>query len=311
MNIFSSEPFLKVLNDTYFPTEKLVLQNFNIQNKVWRMPVLQNGKAITRWPFLDFYEQLDIPIQDLPKKHIYIYRACYGRVSAETWIEQNLQLAYKAAPYIDWSTFATWSNFEEHMSADSLQHFPSPEKLKRKLVKNLGPISYLRHDPRPEVLRACLQWKSAQFPSIRKLFEDPQHIAFFQNLIANGLVIVSSLSAGQNLLAINISAVWDNRFYSWISSFNAEYAKYSTGRVLLDFLLKESYQNGDKEYDFLLGNEAYKWTYATHTRLIAEVPGMMPITKTWLKQQLLPYPKTFEKIKSFKSSLPFLFRNHS
>jgi len=310
MNIYSSEPFLKVLNDTYFPDEKLVLQDFNIQDKTLRMPVLGNGKPITRWPFLDFYEPFATPNQALPKSKIYIYRACHDKVTTKTWFEKNLHIAYKAAPTIDWSMFPEWSDFQDYVSAGHSQHLPGTEKLKRKLAKNLGPITYLRHDSRPEVLLACLEWKSNQFPSIRKSFENPQHIQFFQHLISSGLVIVSSLSAGEHLLAVNICAHWDKRFYSWISSYNITHSKYGTGRLLLDFLLKESYLNGDQEYDFLLGNETYKWTYATHTRLIAELPGLMPITKTWIKQQLLPYPKTFEKIKSFKSSLP-IFRKPS
>jgi len=270
------------------------------------MPVLGNGKPITRWPFLDFYEPFATPNQALPKSKIYIYRACHDKVSTKTWFEKNLHIAYKAAPTIDWSMFPKWIDFQDYVSAGNSQHFPGTEKLKRKLAKNLGSITYLRHDPRPEVLLACLEWKSNQFPSIRKSFENPQHIQFFQNLIASGLVIVSSLSAGEHLLAVNICAYWDRRFYSWISAYNIAHSKYGTGRVLLDFLLKNSYENGDKEYDFLLGDESYKWTYATHTRLIAELAGVIPITRSWVKQQLLPYPETYAMIKTLNKKLTFL-----
>ncbi len=301
MNLFSDLPFLKVLNETYFPNERLVFQDFNINQKIWRMPVQANGKPITQWPFLDFYEPIESSKQTLPEKKIYIQRACLGKATASEWHEQNLENAYQAAPTIDWSMFPAWSDFEAYVASRNSQHFPGTEKLKRKIAKNLGTLEYLRHDPRPETLQACFDWKSAQYPAIKATLDDPQTKLFFNNLITAGLVVVSSLSAGETLLAANVCAYHNKRFYAWISAYNVEHSKYGTGRILLDFLLRESHANGDTEYDFLLGNESYKWIYSTHSRMIGEVAGLMPITKTWVKEKLLAHPEAMLKIKQFKS----------
>jgi hypothetical protein len=301
MNLFSTLPYLQALNEAYFPNEKLAFEDFKINDKIWRLPVQPNGKPITQWPFLDFFEPLETAKPSLSEKKVYIYRASLDKVSATEWFEAKLENAYKAAPTIDWSMFPEWSDFESYVASRNSQHFPGTEKLKRKLSRSLGPVTYLRHDPKPETLQACLDWKSAQFPMIKPTLDDPRTKVFFNHLIANGLVMVSSLSAGETLLAANVCAYENKRFYSWISSYNFEHSKYGTGRVLLDYLLRESHANGDTEYDFLLGNEAYKWTYSTHSRLIGEVAGLMPITKTWVKEKLLAHPEALQKIKQLKS----------
>lgn len=308
MNLFSNEPFLHVLNETYFPNEKLVFQDFHINDQVWRMPVRPNGEIITQWPFLDFYEPIESDPSSLPKRKIYINRASLGKVSADEWFANKYEYAYKAAPTIDWSMFPSWQDYEQFIARHNSQHFPGTEKLKRKIVRNLGAFAYLRHDPRPETLKACFDWKSLQFPAIKASLDDPKTLEFFNNLIAKRLVLVSSLSAGGVLLAVNVCAYENKRFYSWISAYNPAHSKYGTGRILLDYLMRDSYINGDTEYDFFLGNETYKWTYATHTRLIGEIAGLNPFTKTWVKEKLLAHPDALLKIKSTLNGLKTLYK---
>lgn len=70
---------------------------------------------------------------------------------------------------------------------------------------------------------------------------------------------------------LHLGLIFQGRFYSWVAAYDSDYHCYGPGRQLLHYLLKESFERGHREFDFLRGNEAYKWKYATHTRLIAEM----------------------------------------
>lgn len=67
-----------------------------------------------------------------------------------------------------------------------------------------------------------------------------------------------------------ISAVYgfrySQKFYYEITAFDTEYAKYSMGNLHIMFLIEDAIKNGDKEFDFLMGDEAYKRYYTRLSR---------------------------------------------
>jgi CelD/BcsL family acetyltransferase involved in cellulose biosynthesis len=107
-------------------------------------------------------------------------------------------------------------------------------------------------------------------------FLDPKNVQFFEEIMASGLGLLSSLSAGNTLLAVHLGAFWEERLYWWIPAFDTQHRKYAGGRLLLELLMKESYERGHTEFDFLIGDEPYKWQYATHVRIVQEL-GRIPI----------------------------------
>jgi CelD/BcsL family acetyltransferase involved in cellulose biosynthesis len=95
------------------------------------------------------------------------------------------------------------------------------------------------------------------------------------------------LSAGGEVIAVHLGASHEGRTYWWIPSYGPEFAKFSPGRLMLESLLRASFERGDHEFDFLIGEEAYKWHYATHTRVIgaAGTPPLSLRVEKELKRQ--------------------------
>jgi CelD/BcsL family acetyltransferase involved in cellulose biosynthesis len=90
-------------------------------------------------------------------------------------------------------------------------------------------------------------------------------------------VIVSSISAGVQLLAVHFGALADRTFYSWIAAYDPKHSQYSPGALLLEALLVDSWRRRDVEFNFLIGDQEYKWFYATHNRVIGP-QGSVPLT---------------------------------
>jgi CelD/BcsL family acetyltransferase involved in cellulose biosynthesis len=68
----------------------------------------------------------------------------------------------------------------------------------------------------------------------------------------------------------------EGRFYYWIPAYDPEFNVLSPGRLMLHFMLRECYDRGGREFDFLVGDEDYKWHYATHVRRVSPL-GRPPL----------------------------------
>jgi CelD/BcsL family acetyltransferase involved in cellulose biosynthesis len=149
---------------------------------------------------------------------------------------------------------------------------------RRRLERDLGPLQVVFDDPRQEPFDRCLAWKSAQYlaTGYRDLFERHENVQMFVELRRRGALVVTSLWAGELLLAAHLGAFADNRLYWWVPAYDPEFARYSPGRLMLEAMLRESFHRQHVEFDFLIGNEAYKWYYATHFRTIGPL-GSPPL----------------------------------
>jgi len=77
-----------------------------------------------------------------------------------------------------------------------------------------------------------------------------------------GLRIASLQTAGGKLIAFDIGFERRKRFSVYIGSFEAEYSSCSPGTALLYHQIEEWTERGMEIYDFLCGNESYKYDYA-------------------------------------------------
>ncbi|MDJ0673962.1 MAG: GNAT family N-acetyltransferase [Calothrix sp. MO_167.B42] len=307
MNIYSSTPFLAAFNKAYFPEVQLHLEDFLLQGQIWRLPTFPDGEPITDWQFIDFFEP--IPFSQAKTTTTKTTRkivpsipwACHGVVTAQEWFDLNLFVPYTASPSIHWSNFASWEEFLAHVKSHNPKIYRDSQRRKRKLEKEVGPVKFIWNDTRPGAFDFCMKMKATQFANSQDMFTDTTNISFFQELINSGLLVVSSLSIGDKFLAVDLGAVWEDRFYSWIAVYDPEYNTYAPGRLLMHSTMEESYRQGHKEFDLLVGREVYKWYYATHTRLIS------PMGRSWkssvneqFKQHLINFPKTAENLRAAK-----------
>jgi CelD/BcsL family acetyltransferase involved in cellulose biosynthesis len=74
-----------------------------------------------------------------------------------------------------------------------------------------------------------------------------------------------------NKAAGNFSFIYNNRLWLYNSAWEWEYREFSPGWVLLTHLLQWANENGLEEFDFMRGDEAYKYKFGGQDRYIYRV----------------------------------------
>lgn len=270
MNIFSSDVFLRTLGEVFFEDRRYAPAFYRVDGRVYRL-LQVDGAPVTRWPFVDFFEPVPA-FEGRARSLGYLPRVARETVSAEAWLARPRPPGLEPSPFIVWNRFDRWESFVAHVSARCGNLFPDSRRRRNKLRKALGEVELRLDDRRPAALELGMKWKSAQYlaSGYEDLFRDARNRRLFVELQARGLGLVSSLSAGDQIIAVHLGASHGGRLYWWIPSYAPELARFSPGRLLLESLIQASFERGDEGFDFLIGDEAYKWHYATHTRVIGD-----------------------------------------
>jgi CelD/BcsL family acetyltransferase involved in cellulose biosynthesis len=92
----------------------------------------------------------------------------------------------------------------------------------------------------------------------------------------------SVLELSGNPIALSFGFVHKGRFTFYLPSYDFEFEKYSPGRVLLYYLVKDACSKGLEYFDFGMGNEPYKFEWATE-----EVEGASFIGDSLLEKLIL------------------------
>jgi Acetyltransferase (GNAT) domain len=286
MNAYSSDLFCEAFRIAYFPNKEVENTLFEVADRLWRLPAINSTQAVVRNSFvshnIDFYE----PVERQPnleqteiKKINWIPHVSHGLVSTTEWFDRQLEQIYEPAPTILWHNFKSWDEYVQDKGANRSKVLANSRRRRKNLEKEIGALTFVFDDPRPDVMETCMRWKSQQHRKSGSMdvFSHAQHVRLFQELAKNKLLLVSSLSAGNRLLAVHLGMFSFGRVYSWIPAYDSAYSRYAPGKLLLLSLLEESFNRHHQEFDFLIGGESYKWDYATHTRLISDI-GFPPLT---------------------------------
>lgn len=266
-NLFSTDGYLVAVADVYYSGLPRAICIYRVERCLFRLLEVR-GRPVISPPFMDFVESVHADPSTEIRSLRYLPRAALAMTCAEGgWQPTRIEAVY-ASPFIDWSLFDCWPAFERMVKARIGNLLPDSRRKRRKAERDLGALRFVYDDPREEPLEACIAWKSAQWRrtgSVDLFAVEPRHVRFFRELRRRGLLIVSTLNAGEKLLSVHIGAVADNRLYWWVPAYDARLARYSPGRLLLEDLLAESFARNHVRFEFLLGDEEYKWRYATHT----------------------------------------------
>lgn len=297
MNIFTTPVFLETAGELYFPSRRRSIEVCRLEGRRLPLLVLDGHEIVGAMNFYDFPQPLDDARGPIDREILWLPRTV---IETTTVAERVVELprGKQHAPFIAWNTLPSWDAFEADWKARGAVKPNDSARQRRRIERELGPLQFQLDDPRPEVFDACITWKSAQYRASGyvDMFANPTNIALFRRLRERGALLVSSLSAGSTLMAVHFGATSDRRLGSWIPAYDASLQKYSPGRLLLEDMLKASHARGDLEFDFLIGNEAYKFQFATHSRVIGEV-GTPPL-------QHLVKSKARLKVKAFLEDNP-------
>lgn len=281
-NFFSSDEYLSTLAQVYFPNKKFTIELFEINKQFYRLLVIDNSKVINSFPFLDFLQEINPP-EKTAKKINYIPKAVI-RTKTYTGDDPSKQIGYgvefDTAPFIDWTNFNDWGDFEKLIRQRSKNLIYDSKRRLNKLTQEHGSLKFIFDDKTPEALDTCIRWKSGHYEKIggAEIFLDPNDTKMFKELQKKCAIILSTLSVKDKIIAAVIGAISDGVYYYWIPSYTRAFSSFAPGRLLLHFLLHESFTRKDKTFDFLIGGEEYKWHYVTHYRIIGPI-GHPPLSE--------------------------------
>lgn len=272
MNFFSSQEFLSVIADVFYPGREYEIGLAEAGGRRFRTLILKRpNEVVGQVPFLDFFEEI-ADFESAPAKRAKGLVPVSTRfVSADTWRDEALSEHFTPAPQVRWDQFESFDAFRAYVKTRSPFPFSVSKRKLRKLGREMGDVAFRFHDPNPEVLEQCMRWKSAQYQrtGLWDLFASQKNAKLFRELNRRGLLTTTTLSAGGSLVGVHVGVVHEARFYSWLPAYEPQLHQYSPGTLLFDYMLEESFKRQHRVFDFLIGDESYKWNYATDAHVIA------------------------------------------
>jgi CelD/BcsL family acetyltransferase involved in cellulose biosynthesis len=279
-NLFSSDAFLLAAAEVCYPGERAEVALVSVQGRRFRL-LRTNGKIRTDLPYYDFVEPETAPGE--PAANLsFLPRVCVDNVPAEGWESVAAERQLKGSPWIDWRGASSWEEYVRRRRQVASRAFSSERKARR-LERELGPVRMQFFATDRGLIDRCARWKSTQYQKTGfvDMFASGRVIRLFHRMFDEGALVVSCLHAGDRPVAIHLGAMLDGRFYSWVPAYDIDAGAYSPGLLLLERMLEESYRLGHREYDFLIGPEAYKFHYATDVRLIGPLGAPNIGVRAW------------------------------
>jgi CelD/BcsL family acetyltransferase involved in cellulose biosynthesis len=149
-------------------------------------------------------------------------------------------------------------------------------RLDRKLERDVGEISFSFDDPDSNAFEQLLTWKSAQFAATGR--HDVLNVSWTRQMLCHlrqkgagdlkGRLV--TLRAGQHLASAEFGPCWRGIFHPWIAAYDADYAAYSPGHLLVQRLLAGMHDAGLRRYDLGPADAAYKSDFANGEVALSE-----------------------------------------
>ena len=263
-HFFASDEFLQTVADVYFPgarPEAVECEGFHTRTLVHR------GRPVTGFWWFSFPHPRTDPAQDARR----VSRLEHAVVASETLPGPNPPDGEEVAPFIRWDGYASWDDYLAFAHSRGARR-SSVRREERQLTAALGPVRFVPEDTDPAALRLALDWKAEHYArtGYRRLHIGQDREIYFE-LARRGLLHVSSLRAGDRTVAATFGYHSGRTSIMRLMAYDRSLAMYSPGAVHLHHLLRHRFESGDVELDFLSGREPFKYTYATHVRLLGSI----------------------------------------
>jgi CelD/BcsL family acetyltransferase involved in cellulose biosynthesis len=154
----------------------------------------------------------------------------------------------------------SWS----HYASNKLPRRQDSRRKRRKL-EGSGRLAFVvAADPptRERILAAMIRQKTARYIETRGWdgFDRPGYRDYFRQMTKRlgDAVHLSALELDGEPIAAHWGLVSGARFYSLMPSFDADWNRFSPGRLLTEHLIQWSYEHGFTDFDFGVGDESYK-----------------------------------------------------
>jgi CelD/BcsL family acetyltransferase involved in cellulose biosynthesis len=140
---------------------------------------------------------------------------------------------------------------------------------RRAVQREIGEISFDWNDADQSHLGLLLDWKSAQFESVRNWLSTPGVHELVRDLAdsdsADCTGVMSVLSAGGKPISIIFSLQCDTIIAPWILAYDPDYSRFSPGTIEWLSLFEEAARRGVEMVDFGFGGNSYKQRFGNAT----------------------------------------------
>jgi GNAT acetyltransferase-like protein len=316
MQFYASNEYLNVAAQAYFPDRKTEIELVKIGDGIFRLLVVDGKKVASDLQFIDYLAPLENADPAVPMRAGRYAHAVVREIMEVSQWQSEENPGLDPAPFVDWSQFKTFEDYEAFLQSRSKSLFKDQQRRQRRLAELFENFEFQMNDPGSDVLELAFEWKTQQFhdTGAPNYLADPRNRKHFELLRENGLLTASTLRGDGRLLSVWLGFVYNGVWSGWIFSYDKDpdLRKYSLGRQLLSFMLKESKERGHREFDFSIGDEDYKWFYSTHVRALGPI-GQPPMSvqmssgirqaKRQARAALEKYPGLHRRATSFADAL--------
>jgi CelD/BcsL family acetyltransferase involved in cellulose biosynthesis len=184
------------------------------------------------------------------------------------------------------AAFASTSAFEIDLDSDwqtftaTHLHRPKDSRRKRRRLAELGDIRFVvarTEAERERLYAAFIDQKTQRYLEKNGLsgFERPGYRAYYaemtRRLHARGFVHLSALEVGGSLVATHWGLVANQRFYCLMLAFaDCQAARYSAASLLVEDLIRWSFENGVSSFDLGFGEAAWKLNFGARRQTLLQ-----------------------------------------
>lgn len=167
---------------------------------------------------------------------------------------------------------AVQGTWQDYYATVSKSHRDDVARCCRRL-SDLAELTCRRHDHvTPERLAGFADINRARQQRLghASLYDNPFKLDFVRRVTPafnqSGAMRAWSLELGGQMIAYVYGFLWDNVYFYWNIGLLPEYARYSPGKVLLARMLEAAFAEGLTAFDFMRGDESYKFIWARGCR---------------------------------------------
>lgn len=251
-----------------------ILENMGIPNSDYGgIIVPDNYKEITDQIFNLFAKfikehKLAIRMDEIPK-NINIYSELKDRLSANgigVFVKRQ-PLSY--CPYI--SLEGSWETYLKKLNKKFRKDI---ERNTRRFERDFGEIHFRKSSSVEDLkndfnIFMDLQKKKRFNKGFEPIGTDELSFLYdiAENFLSNNWLNLSFLEVNGSTVACGLAFEYNKVYYYYLNAFDSEYSSYSMGKIHYFYILKDLFNRGLNELDFMRGDEIYKsfWSPSTRT----------------------------------------------
>jgi len=217
------------------------------------------------------------------KRHIVefgcVAEADVSRAAIETWIRGAGLIVYRRglsrAPYL--SIDCSWVEYKARKRGKFWHNISRAEKLLESKWGDLVFKTFEAPQHIPAILERCMALYKENWDKFTSssLFISEKGRFFLNELLVRlsgkGNAEICTLEQKGSILAFSIGLKQDSKYYFYVfaTKKSSDYATYSVGKIHLTYLLESVFSRGFKIFDFMAGEESYKyeWTKTSQERV--------------------------------------------